>query len=292
MTEEQQDVRVDAGYNGWWSCLIPAEIVAAIGLPLPLFFQWDDIEYGFRARSQGFATVTLPGAGVWHADFGWKDWDDWHRYFNIRNAMVTAALHSDFPRRPRSPAADGPAGPVPRVPCSTAWRTRWSSAVEDFNRGPGMLQDGGVGRPPRSGRSVRPTGRRSGTPPRPSPACARGTPAYADSAPEPSMKRAVLAKRMAYQLLGRTRPATVTIPASGAHWYHVSRFETAVVTDASQEGVRLRRRDVATARDLLVRGGRALAQLSREASGLQEQYRSAVPQLTSRENWARLFGRP
>ena len=63
------DRRVDADYNAWWSCLIPAEVVAKIGLPLPLFFQWDDVEYGYRARANGFATVTLPGAGLWHADF-------------------------------------------------------------------------------------------------------------------------------------------------------------------------------------------------------------------------------
>lgn len=96
VTQQHQDLRVDAGQNGWWSCLIPAEIVAQVGYPLPFFFQWDDIEHGFRARATGFATVTLPGAGVWHADFGWKDWDEWHRYLNIRNALVTAALLGDF----------------------------------------------------------------------------------------------------------------------------------------------------------------------------------------------------
>ena len=103
--KKKQDIRVDAGYNGWWSCLIPSEIVSQIGYPLPLFFQWDDIEYGYRARANGFATVTLPGAAVWHADFAWKDWDEWHRYFNLRNgsAPICSAIWSR---------------------CSTAWRTR------------------------------------------------------------------------------------------------------------------------------------------------------------------------
>src|SRR5690606_18529998 len=81
----RQERRVDAGYNGWWSCLIPYEVVKTIGYPLPFFFQWDDAEYSYRARAHGFPTVTLPGAGVWHADFHWKDWDEWHRYFNLRN---------------------------------------------------------------------------------------------------------------------------------------------------------------------------------------------------------------
>ena len=91
-----QDQRIDTEYNGWWACLIPAAVVRAIGYPLPLFFQWDDIEYGYRARAHGFPTVALPGAGVWHADFGWKDWDEWHRYFNMRNGLITAALHTPF----------------------------------------------------------------------------------------------------------------------------------------------------------------------------------------------------
>ena len=73
LTKKSQEIRVDAEYNGWWSCLIPSEVVAAIGYPLPLFFQWDDIEYGLRARAHGYPTVTLPGAGVWHTDFHWKD---------------------------------------------------------------------------------------------------------------------------------------------------------------------------------------------------------------------------
>ena len=98
-TKNVQDRRVDADYNGWWACLIPAEVTRAIGYPLPLFFQWDDVEYGYRARAHGFPTVTLPGAGLWHADFQWKDWDDWRRYFNHRNSMITAAMHSDFPVR-------------------------------------------------------------------------------------------------------------------------------------------------------------------------------------------------
>ena len=91
-----QDQRIDTEYNGWWACLIPAAIVRSIGYPLPLFFQWDDIEFGYRARAHGFPTVALPGAGVWHADFGWKDWDEWHRYFNMRNGLITAALHTPF----------------------------------------------------------------------------------------------------------------------------------------------------------------------------------------------------
>ena len=130
-----QERRVDTEYNGWWSCLIPAPIVRAIGYPLPLFFQWDDVEFGYRARAHGYPTVALPGAGVWHADFGWKDWDEWHRYFNMRNGLITAALHTDFSVRTGSPAGSASCSGSTWWPCTTAWpppcwrrwRTSWTA---------------------------------------------------------------------------------------------------------------------------------------------------------------------
>ena len=63
-----------------------------------------------------------------------------------------------------------------------------------------------------------------------------------------------------------------------------------MVTDASQSGVRIRRRDKARARALLIRAYRTLRKLRKELPALQAEYRRAVPELTSRENWARLYG--
>ena len=289
VVQEQQDIRVDAGYNGWWSCLIPAEIVAQLGLPLPMFFQWDDIEYGFRARGAGFATISLPGAGVWHADFGWKDWDDWHRYFNLRNAMVTAALHSDFNGLQ---VARGLSAQLVRYTLSMQYGLAHTlvKAVEDFCQGPSVLHDGGMA----AAAEIRAERARYGETVR-HPASAvpglRAADVSIDPAgPPPSRPRLVLAKRILDQARGRTIKHPVGIPVSEAAWYHVSRFETAVVTDASQEGVRIRRRDPEVARTLLTRGIKAINQLRKDAPALREQYRAATPELTSRENWARLFG--
>jgi galactofuranosylgalactofuranosylrhamnosyl-N-acetylglucosaminyl-diphospho-decaprenol beta-1,5/1,6-galactofuranosyltransferase len=290
VTEEQQEIRVDAGYNGWWSCLIPAEIVAEIGFPLPLFFQWDDIEYGFRSRAAGYATVTLPGAGVWHADFGWKDWDDWHRYFNIRNAMITAALHTDFDGKQ---VARGLRAQLVRYLLSMQYGLAHTliKAVEDFSAGPQILRDGGVAAAAEIRKERARYGETVRHPASSVPGLRLGEATISNAAPPPSLKRAVLVKRIVDQALGRTDRHPVTIPAGDAHWYHVSRYDTAVVTDASQEGVRVRRRDVQTARELLGRGTRTLRALVRQAPELREQYRTAVPELTSRQNWERLFGR-
>lgn len=96
VTKTTQDLRVDADYNAWWCCLLPPEIVAEIGYPLPMFLQWDDVEYGYRARNRGHATVALPGTAVWHADFDWKNEDEWIRYLSLRNGLIINALHGDF----------------------------------------------------------------------------------------------------------------------------------------------------------------------------------------------------
>ncbi|MEI4281338.1 glycosyltransferase [Klenkia terrae] len=289
VVEEQQDVRVDAGYNGWWSCLIPAEAVAQLGLPLPMFFQWDDIEYGFRARAAGIATITLPGAGVWHADFGWKDWDDWHRYFNLRNAMITAALHSDFDGRQ---VARGLAAQLGRYLVSMQYGLAHTliKAVEDFLQGPSVLADGGVAAAAEIRRERAAYGETVRHPAAEVPGLRAADISISSAAPPPRLKRLVLAKRVLDQARGRTVPHAVGIRAAEASWYHVARYETAVVTDASQEGVRVRRRDPEAAKELTRRGARACWQLVRRAAALREEYRAAVPQLTSRENWARLYG--
>lgn len=289
LTEERQDVRVDAGYNGWWSCLIPAEIVTAIGFPLPMFFQWDDIEYGFRARAAGFATVTLPGAGVWHADFGWKDWDDWHRYFNIRNALITAALHSPFDGRQ---VARGLLAQLVRYLVSMQYGLAHTEikAIEDFLAGPAVFADGGAAAAAEIRAERAAYGETARHPASAVPGLRNGEAMIANCPPKPSLPRTILLKRILEQALGRTDRAPVAIPAADAAWYHVSRFETAVVTDASQEGVRVRRRDPEAARHLMSRGLKAINQLRRRAPALRQQYRAALPDVSSREHWARLFG--
>jgi galactofuranosylgalactofuranosylrhamnosyl-N-acetylglucosaminyl-diphospho-decaprenol beta-1,5/1,6-galactofuranosyltransferase len=104
----------------------------------------------------------------------------------------------------------------------------------------------------------------------------------------PSMPRAVLAKRILWQLLRKPR-GTAAVSSADAQWWHVSLFETAVVTDDSQEGVRVRRFDRDIMLDLARRGGALLWRLLREGEGVRDRYRAALPELSSRETWTRLF---
>jgi galactofuranosylgalactofuranosylrhamnosyl-N-acetylglucosaminyl-diphospho-decaprenol beta-1,5/1,6-galactofuranosyltransferase len=291
MVKHRQNKRTDGQYNGWWSCLIPAEIVASIGLPLPIFIKWDDIEYGLRAAAKGYPTVTLPNAGVWHAEFHWKDLDDWIHYFIIRNALITASLHDHI-----DPAAMTKllAYEISLAIVSMRYGLAHTiiRGIEDFLERPGVLSDGGMhaAKRIREERAKFPD-----TVMHPAVKTHELVNALPPTRPAgffPKKKRMnlVLTKRAVFQWLGRTIPGPVTIPAADAHWWHVSLFDHVVVTDASQAGVRILRRDPKALKQLTRDARKVLRRFRAEAPAAQQQYRDALPQLTSRENWARLFG--
>lgn len=286
-----QERRVDTEYNGWWSCLIPAAIVREIGYPLPLFFQWDDIEFGYRARAHGFPTVALPGAGVWHADFGWKDWDEWHRYFNMRNGLITAALHTGFSTA-RITRRLGQLLAQNLVAMHYGLAVTLLHAVEDFLDGPEILRDGSAAAAAeiRRIRAAYPE-----TVVHPISELAADVPDFRDAQVVrnrgiPTRARLTWLKRVAYLVADRAPHRTGSVPAGDAHWWHISTFERAVVTDMGETGYRVRTRDRALALELAKRGAQLLRRFVREGPGAAQRYRDAVPELTSRENWARLYG--
>ncbi|MGZ6778244.1 MAG: glycosyltransferase [Mycobacterium sp.] len=288
--KHRQNRRVDAEYNAWWSCLIPSEVVSAVGLPLPMFFQWDDIEYGQRALAAGFPTVTLPNAGVWHADFHWKDRDEFMRYFSVRNSLITHALHGDIDTK-----ATGRwlAREISEALVSMQYGMAYTMirGIEDFLEGPDVLHDGGVAALAaiRSERSE--YGETKLHPAVDINELTGAVPRFVPVGPKPRKDRInlVLAKRMAFQWLGRVIPGPVAISAEDNQWWHVSLFGCAVVTDSSQAGVRVRRRDKKKLTDLTKRMRKALKRFGAEAPTLQKRYREAMPGLAGRENWARLY---
>jgi galactofuranosylgalactofuranosylrhamnosyl-N-acetylglucosaminyl-diphospho-decaprenol beta-1,5/1,6-galactofuranosyltransferase len=287
MLKDNQDRRVDATHNAWWCCLVPAQVVARIGYPLPIFFQWDDVEYGLRARAAGFFTVTLPGAGVWHQDLHWKGWDDWSRYFHYRNGLITAALRGRFdPRAMTEFLVIDFAETLASMQYGLA--ATIIKAIEDFLRGPEVLADGGTEVVPavRKLRAEYPETQIV-------PAATAGVPAdqvpIALPAAEPSMPRLVLVKRLVNQF--RNAPAGgAAICAGSEHWWHVSLFRTVMITDSSQTGVRVRKLDRNLLRRLGIHGLRVLWRLRREGEAAVRGWQDAERRLTSKENWERLFG--
>ncbi|MGV0791641.1 glycosyltransferase [Mycolicibacterium sp. XJ1819] len=291
MVKEQQNKRVDAQYNAWWSCLIPAEVIASVGLPLPMFFTWDDIEYSVRAGAVGFPTVSLPNAGVWHAEFHLKDRDDIKGYFGIRNAMITYALHNEM-----------------NLVKTTWWLSRkilenlvsmqyglgytMIRGVEDFLAGPSVLRDGGVTALAaiREDRS-----RYAETKVHPAVEITDMTGTLVNIAPphrrvKRDRLRFVLHNRLLRQWFGWTKGGPVAVPAESNVWWHVGMYDYAVVTDASQTGVRVRRRDKANLTRLTWRLVLVLYRFATQATAAQTRWREALPELSSRENWERLFG--
>ncbi|MDN5932313.1 MAG: glycosyltransferase, partial [Pseudonocardia sp.] len=286
-----QERRVDTEYNGWWSCLIPAAIVREIGYPLPLFFQWDDIEFGYRARAHGFPTVALPGAGVWHADFGWKDWDEWHRYFNIRNGLITAALHTPFATK-RIVRRLGQTLAQNLVAMHYGLAVTLLTAVEDFLDGPDILADGSAAAAAeiRRIRAAYPE-----TVVHPITDLPRDVPDFRDAQVvrnlgTPGKPRLTWLKRAVYLAANRAPHRTGFVPAGDAHWWHVSTFERAIVADMGENGYRIRTRDRAKVRELTKRSARLLRRVVSEGPVAAQRYRDAAPRLTSRANWARLYG--
>ncbi|GAA1872534.1 glycosyltransferase [Pseudonocardia ailaonensis] len=282
-----QERRTDTIYNGWWSCLIPAEIVRRIGYPLPIFFQWDDVEYGYRARAEGFPTVSLPGAGVWHGDFGWKDWDEWHRYFNLRNGLIMSALHTGFSTT-KIGARVAHLLSVYLLGMHYGLSATLLQAVEDFLEGPEILRDGSAESAARI-RAIRAE--------YPETKLHKMSDVAEDfralgverAAGEPSNELVTWLKRVVIQTSGKATRPMGFIPAGDAHWWHVGLFRRAVVTDMGEMGVRIRERDRDKLFALAKRGTVALRRLRAEGPAVAERYRAAVPELTSRENWTRLY---
>lgn len=132
--------RVDVDYNAWWMCLIPVETIREIGLSLPLFIKWDDVEYGIRAKEHGYRTVTLPGAAVWHMPWTAKDDRlDWQAYFHQRNRWVAALLHSPYPHGGLLPKQSFASDVKHLVSMQYAAVELRLQALEDVLRGPAEL---------------------------------------------------------------------------------------------------------------------------------------------------------
>ncbi|WKK11345.1 glycosyltransferase [Rhodococcus ruber] len=278
--------RSDAQYNGWWSCLIPAEVIRRVGLPLPVFFQWDDVEYSLRAGRNGIPTVTLPSAAVWHADFYWKDVDGFAHYFSTRNGLITAALDPGF--APGS-LAKQLARDISRSIVGMQYGLAHTQlrAIEGFLDGPSTLEDGG-----RAALAMINDERRRFAETVTHPASSippnvgfRRT----DPSPKPGWEDLVLAKRVTAHARGRLEAGPVAISYEDAQWWHVSRFDHVYVTDASQLGVRERRYDRTLAAEMAGRLAGVMKRFRGEAQVVAEAYRAAFPRLVSRENWERLY---
>lgn len=76
-------------YNAWWYCCFPMNIVKNDNLPLPLFIQGDDLEYGLRNMKK---LITMNGICSWHEPFENK-YSSSSEYYIMRNRLIDNSFH-------------------------------------------------------------------------------------------------------------------------------------------------------------------------------------------------------
>jgi galactofuranosylgalactofuranosylrhamnosyl-N-acetylglucosaminyl-diphospho-decaprenol beta-1,5/1,6-galactofuranosyltransferase len=81
----------------------------------------------------------------------------------------------------------------------------------------------------------------------------------------------------------------VNISANSALWFLLGNLDSATVSNADGSGVAFRRRDPKVFRELATRTAHNYRRLIAEWPKLVEQYRAAVPELTSVESWRKVF---
>lgn len=288
-----------ADFNGWWMCLIPTAILREIGLSLPVFLKFDDVEYSLRARQHGYPTVCLPGVAVWH--MAWHDKDPtrtWEEYFIHRNRVVTGLLHSHVPSGGILPLHSflGDIKLLFMLQYS-AVRLR-HEALRDVMRGPAALP---AMLPTRQAeiRAIRTeyidsevVADLTALPP-----VRRSSVAILGGVRKPTNPIAalVLAARVGVRQLvikqsaGSRRNPERIISAQDINWWRFADIDSALVTSPDGIGVAWYQRDRATMHRFLWRSIRLNLGLARRWKRLADLYAAGTPEITSPEQWRRSF---
>lgn len=309
--------RVDVDYNGWWCCLIPTEVIRKIGLSLPLFIKWDDVEYGLRALKAGHPTVSLPGAAVWH--ISWADKDDlvgWQAYFHNRNRIITALIHSPC-KRGGDLIKNAEINDLKHLVSMQYYTVQGRLMGErDVLAGPEVLHDligtriGDVramakeyddstlkpdyedyppAPPVRPGRTIRPRYQAN---------TEMGIQRDLDHDDERPVSRRKLVEMGLKALVRQLRPlppGAHDVPQTSVEhinnqWWKVAQFDSALVTNAEGTGIAWYRRQPKLTRQMLAESVRNYAAILRNWDALAARYQAAVPEITSFAAWEKTFG--
>ncbi|MCR2824056.1 glycosyltransferase [Microbacterium sp. zg.Y909] len=295
-------MRLDADYNGWWMCLIPVEVIRAVGLSLPAFIKWDDAEFCLRARDAGYPTVSLPGAALWHVSWVGKDDSiDWQAYFHARNRIVAALLHSSTPyggtlirhsrrvdlkhlmmmqyypvalrHRALRDVLSGPAHMQANLATAMPEARALASAFPETV----VHKDDGIPLRSRKGRQVFKWARR-----------------HEFDSPTGLRLRWFTLTTLVSHWLHTPKPENVSMPEvefgkGDAQWWRLPLYDSALVSAAGGGGKNIYTRDRARFRRMLLETARLHWLLRRQWPRLSREYRAALQQLTSEQSWRRVF---
>ena len=292
--------RVDVDFNGWFMCLIPRRVLDEIGLSLPIFIKWDDLEFGLRAKAAGYPTVTFPGAAVWHIPWTDKnDAVDWQAYFHHRNRFIAALLHSPYPKGGRMVRESLNHQIKHLVSLQYSAVELRHQALEDVLAGPyglhGVLShklddvntfrkqftDAQLHADPDSFPPVRRT-----KPPR------KGKGPGADIPGR--LSQLVTAGLAPIRQLRPVREMSKENPeaeltAMDAKWYRLASYDSAIVSMNDGTSAALYQRDPEHYKELLRKTVAIHARLHREWPRLAAEYRAALADVTSPEAWEETF---
>ncbi|NYG55187.1 glycosyltransferase [Nocardioides perillae] len=291
--------RVDVDFNGWFMCLIPRQVIAEIGLSLPLFLKWDDSEYGLRAQEAGYPTVSFPGAAVWHVPWTDKnDAVDWQSFFHQRNRFVAALLHSTYPKGGRMVRESLNHQIAHLVSMQYSTVELRHQALLDVLEGPERLHDVLASKLPEVRafakefqdaqlaveREAFPPVRRT-KPPR------KGRD---DTGVPGRLSNLVTAGLAPLRQLTRPRELSRAFPeaeimAMDAKWYRLARYDSAVVSMNDGTSAAFYQRDPEKFRELLKATVEIHRRLHAEWPALARRYREALPRITSPEAWDETF---
>lgn len=293
--------RLDADFNGWWMCLIPTEILDRVGLSLPVFLKFDDVEFSLRAKEAGYPTVCLPGVAVWH--MAWHDKDPtrtWEEYFIHRNRIITGLLRSHAKRGGLLPLH------ILLADIKLLFMLQYSTvrlrheAIRDVMRGPRALP-GDLQTKQADVRELRshyvdatvvedlaslPPVRRSsraffGSVRRPTNPFATGTLAL----------RVVARQLLVKEEEGsRSNPERV-IPAPDITWWRFADIDSALVTSPDGVGVAWYQRDRRKMRRFLLHGASLSLRLALRWGTLSKRYARDIDSVSSATAWAEVFDR-
>jgi galactofuranosylgalactofuranosylrhamnosyl-N-acetylglucosaminyl-diphospho-decaprenol beta-1,5/1,6-galactofuranosyltransferase len=291
--------RIDVDYNGWWMCLIPTTVIKEIGLSLPMFIKWDDAEFGLRAQSAGYQTVTMPGVAVWHVPWTEKDDTlDWQAYFHERNRLISGLLHSPYDRGGRlvreswenhakrmvsmqygtgevillalQDVLDGPErmhrDMSYRVPEVRKLREKWSDGrtEPELDRFPSPKRK----KPPRKGRGM---------------ASPRGTAGKVATAATGLLRQVRPVREFAH-----SHPEGI-VPHVDQRWWRLAQFDSAIVSSADGMTASWYQRNPGEFRRQMAQSAKLHARLYQEWPALAARYKESLAELASPEVWKQTF---
>ncbi|WP_444914144.1 glycosyltransferase family 2 protein [Microbulbifer sp. TRSA007] len=88
----KNDEEIKKEYAGWWFFSAPTKKFSELGLPIPVFLKWDDVEFSIRASKRKVKIIDFNGIGVWHEPFENK-YSSSTFFYEERNSFIARSIH-------------------------------------------------------------------------------------------------------------------------------------------------------------------------------------------------------